>query len=490
MKLSKKNLGKIKADNVIIPDESLFGLPEKVLQFGTGVLLRGLPDYFIDKANREGFFNGRIVAVKSTGIDVAEFDARDCLYTLQVIGVENGHSVDERMICAAISRVLAAGKDWDEVLEVARSPHLQVVISNTTEVGITLKADDAVSLMPPDSYPGKLLAVLYERYKAFNGAGDCGLVIIPTELIADNGEKLRAIVLKLAALNQLEVPFISWLENHNHFCNSLVDRIVPGHPPPERRVILEETLGYQDDLSIVAEAYCLWAIAGDEKIKNVLSFYKAHNGVVITPDIALFRELKLRLLNGSHTLCCAVAFLAGFDTVKAAMDDRVFYKFIEQLMYREIIPAMPGDIDTETAGKFAASVLDRFLNPGIAHHWINITVQYSTKMKLRVVPLLLNHYKKKKVPPGCFVLGFAAFIRFMKVGSTGQTGCEGSANGLMYPIKDDHADLFAEAWSNPDLAKVVELILSDTRLWDNNLSLLNGFQTQVTEALLEITTQA
>src|SRR4028118_430730 len=86
------------------PEANLFSLPEKVLQFGTGVLLRGLPDYLIDKANRQGVFNGRIVVVKSTdGGDLTAFARQDNLYTLGIRGVEDGHTVEENVIPASIS---------------------------------------------------------------------------------------------------------------------------------------------------------------------------------------------------------------------------------------------------------------------------------------------------------------------------------------------------------------------------------------------------
>jgi Mannitol-1-phosphate/altronate dehydrogenases len=91
MKLSGYNLKNIEAQDVVMPPASVFDLPEKVLQFGTGVLLRGLPDYFIDKANRQGLFNGRVVVVKSTTTgDTSAFDKQDGLYTLCVRGLENG----------------------------------------------------------------------------------------------------------------------------------------------------------------------------------------------------------------------------------------------------------------------------------------------------------------------------------------------------------------------------------------------------------------
>ena len=76
----------------------MFHLPERVLQFGTGSLLRGLPDYFIDKANRQGIFNGRIVVVKSTNKgDSDAFDKQDSLYTLCVRGVDNGKKIEENI---------------------------------------------------------------------------------------------------------------------------------------------------------------------------------------------------------------------------------------------------------------------------------------------------------------------------------------------------------------------------------------------------------
>src|ERR671918_455333 len=104
MILSRYTLKNIHSDLVTVPDETLFELPEKVLQFGTGVLLRGLPDYFIDKANRQGIFNGRIVVVKSTSQgDTSAFDEQDCLYTLCVRGLQNGEKIEENMINSSVS---------------------------------------------------------------------------------------------------------------------------------------------------------------------------------------------------------------------------------------------------------------------------------------------------------------------------------------------------------------------------------------------------
>jgi tagaturonate reductase len=469
MNLSKKELSAIKTPGVVKPGPALFDLPEKVLQFGTGVLLRGLPDFFIDKANRQGVFNGRVVVVKSTDSGGADaFDRQDSLYTLCVRGIEGGKSIEENIINSAISRVLSARSQWLDILQLAHNPEMQLIISNTTEVGIQLVEEDSIRNTPPISFPGKLLAFLYERYQTFKGSPDSGMVIIPTELIVDNGKKLAAIVKELASLNKLEPAFTAWLEQHCRFCNSLVDRIVPGKPDAAALQQLQHDLGYTDELLAISEVYRLWAIEGDEKVQSVLSFAAADAGVIIKPDIGIYRELKLRLLNGTHTLSCGLAVLAGFPTVKSAMDDAAFAAFVTDLMLKDIAPAIPYDLPLAEARDFGLQVLDRFRNPQIQHQWISITMQYSSKIKMRVVPVLLRHYEQHNTPPAYMTLGFAAYLLFMR--------------GLSGPVTDDKAAFYAGLWKQ-EPAAVVSTVLQDTALWGADLSALPGFGAAVLEQL-------
>ncbi|MGH2647388.1 MAG: tagaturonate reductase, partial [Ginsengibacter sp.] len=365
MKLSRYNLKNISSEKVIKPDEEVFDLPEKVLQFGTGMLLRALPDYFIDKANHLGVFNGRIVMVKTTSKgDATAFDKQDGLYTLCERGFLDGEKIEDNIISASISRVLIAQNEWRQVLACAHNKELKIIISNTTEVGIKFVKDD-IRLHPPSSFPGKLLAFLYERFIAFNGDEDSGFVIIPTELIEDNGKKLESIVLELAHLNSLDDDFIEWLEHHNYFCSSLVDKIVTGMPGDKIKKELENDLGYTDKLLTVSEAYSLWAIEGNDTIKNILSFAEADDGIIIEPNIDLYRELKLRLLNGTHTITCGLAFLAGYNTVQEAMEDKITFAFINNLIKNEIAPSIPYEIDDTVKQNFISKLLDRFRNTHI-----------------------------------------------------------------------------------------------------------------------------
>jgi tagaturonate reductase len=484
MTLSKFNLKNIQGGAAV--PEGVFDLPEKVLQFGTGVLLRGLPDYFIDKANRQGIFNGRIVVVKSTsGGDSAAFEKQDGLYTLCVRGLENGTAVEENSICSAISRVLSAKDEWAAVLKCAHNPEMQVIISNTTEVGIELVKED-IHHHPPASFPAKLLAFLYERYKAFDGSSQCGMVIVPTELITDNGKKLESIVFELAHLNSLEASFIEWLEKHNTFCNSLVDRIVPGKPDAAAKQKLEEQLGYQDELITMSEVYRLWAIEGDEKAASVLSFAAADSGVVITSDITVFKELKLRMLNGTHSLSCGVAFLSGITSVKEAMDNDTISSFIKKLMTAEIAKAIPYPLPQEEAQAFAAKVLDRFANPSIVHHWINITLNFTQKLEMRIVPVLQRYAELYKSVPEHMALGFAAYIVFMHPVKKDGDLYYGSLDGKDYPVKDVKAAYFYEQWNNFAPQQLVQNVLSNTGLWNTDLASIPGFAEKVTENVEDI----
>jgi len=486
MWLAKTNLKNIQAAKSILPDQALFELPEKVLQFGTGVLLRGLPDYFIDKANKQGIFNGRVVVVKSTdGGDATVFDKQDGLYTICVRGLEDGKKQEENIVCSAISRVLSAKSGWNKILECAHNPEMKIVISNTTEVGIQLVQDD-IRRHPPVSFPGKLLAFLYERYKAFDGSKKSGMVIVPTELIVDNGKKLEAIVTELAHLNGLEENFIDWLEKSNSFCSSLVDRIVPGKPAKELKQAIENETGYRDDLMLMTEVYRLWAIEGNDQIAGILSFAVADKGVVIAEDINLFRELKLRLLNGTHTLSSGVAFLSGLGTVKNAMDNFQMHEFIKLLMQSEIASAIPYKTTTSQTEEFSVNCLDRFRNPFIEHQWLSITVQYSSKIKLRVVPVLLQYYLLYNKIPENIVTGFAAFIYFMKAVKEAKGIYYGRFEGTDYPITDDKAFYFYEKWQNvqPDL--IAASVLRDVSMWGYDLTSLAGFADAVQEKINDI----
>jgi tagaturonate reductase len=384
-----------------------------VLQFGTGVLLRGLPDYFIEKANQKGIFNGRIVVVKSTvNGDVSSFQEQDNLYTLSIRGIKNGQNVNENIICSAISKILHANTQWSDVLNSAADPSIQIIISNTTEAGLQY-VEEKLTHVPSLSFPGKLTQCLYHRFIKLGHAPESKIVVLPTELLTDNGFLLKQIIEKLIHFNDYPKSFGEWVNQKVIFCNTLVDRIVPGKLSNEHQQILLEKYGYTDSNAIMCEPYALWAIEGGQEVRDLLSFSSVNEEIKIVPDISQFKELKLRILNGSHTLLCAKAIAEGFETVFLAMSNPIFRKYAEELIFEEIIPSLPAEIKKEDKLSFAKDVIDRFSNPNIEHKWTSIAVQYPMKLTIRVLPLLKLYAQNTGVSPTKMVECIKEVLHFL-----------------------------------------------------------------------------
>ncbi len=444
--------------------------PETILQFGTGRFLRAFAGSFVHRAQRGGYAGG-ICAVQSTGRMVAQALTRqgDC-YTLWTRD-SSGESTE---VIHALSRTLAAQDDWDGILEVARSETLQVVISNTTEVGLTLDPDDSIMGNPPRSFPGKLARVLYERGRHFAWSLACGLIILPCELVQDNGQRLRCAVLEMARHTSLDPQFVPWLKTSIVFCNTLVDRIVPGTPPAQDQQAMEKRLGFCDPMMITAEHYRLWAVEGPPRLKRCLGFAEANPGIIVDKDITHYRVRKIRLLNGGHTLSVPLGILAGHNTVLDNMTSTHMAQFIEALLREEIGPTL--DVDPETVAPYISDVLTRWRNPHLVHRLVDITLQATTKMRHRVMPTVRAYYERFGTTPRRTALGFAAYLLFMQCQQASSDVFKTVWQGSAYPVHDDEAAYFRALWqASAGIKDLVTEVCSNVRLWGLNIAALPGW---------------
>ena len=464
-----------------MPPPTAIGLPERAVQFGTGAFLRGFIDYFIDAANRQGVFGGSVVAVGSTqsGRD-ALLNDQHCLYTLAIRGLERGVPMERHRVVASVSRAISAAGQWAAVLDVARNSNIALVFSNTTEIGITLDENDRADLDPPRSFPGKLTRFLYERATAFDYDVARGLVVLPCELLENNGTQLGEIVRALSTRWRLGPRFEQWLDHGVVFCNTLVDRIVTGAPAADDAVRLREQLGYDDRLITVCEPYRLFAIEGDAALRSRLGFATADPGIVVTPDISAFRERKVRVLNGAHSAMAPVALLCGLETVRDAMEDERVGAFVRDIMLDEIVPTLTVD----GGEQFADSALERFANPFIHHALIDITLQATTKLRIRVVPSILAFHQRTGQIADGLAFAFAAHLLFLRGGVQGDRRARGQA----VPA-DGAGDGVRALWrridadTNEALGALVERVCADASLWGADLSRVPGFVRVVSDHL-------
>jgi tagaturonate reductase len=458
-------------------------LPERAVQFGTGALLRGLIDYFLDAANRQGRFLGRVVMVSSTGSgrDTLLAD-QDHLFTLAVQGLERGVPVEHYRVIGSVSRALSAVDQWQEVLACARNPELQLVFSNTTEIGITLDEGDGPDDVPPRSFPGKLARFLLERALAFDYDPARGVVVLPCELIEENGSTLRSIVLAHAERWGVDPRFAEWIRTSVPFCDTLVDRIVPGAPDAEGRSRLEATLGYRDEMLTTAEVYRLFAIRTDDTLRARLRFAGADDGIVLTPDVRPYHERKVRILNGGHTLIAPVALMAGLDSVADAVEDPLVGRYLRHVLFRELVPSL----EVDGGERFAHETLERWANPFLRHALFDITLQATMKMRVRVVPSILRFARAYGRAPEGVALGFAAHILFLR----GDLQRQRAAEAFSVP-PDGHAAAIADRWRETgadadSVARLGDSVCADTRLWGEDLSRVTGFAALVSGWLVRL----
>lgn len=415
-------------------------MKETILQFGTGNFLRGFADYFIDALNKQGLYDGEIVVVSPTNSkSVEKINAQKGRYNLILRGIDNGSEVCERTEINSISRAINPYEDFNGFLSLAKNPDLRFIISNTTEAGISF--DDACKLTdkPAGSFPAKLTQFLYERYKS----GLKGFVILACELIDNNGKELEKCVLKYAEKWQLGNDFIEWVKNENTFCNTLVDRIVTGYPKDEAEQIFDE-IGYRDDLLDTAEPYHLWVIEGD--FEDELPLQKAGFNVIWTDNVAPYKKMKVRILNGSHTSLVFPSLLCGVESVGESLKDKQLNTFLNTCLFGYILPMLD---DTDDNKQFAKAVLERFENPYIRHLWKSISLNSVSKFTARVSPTI-NDYLSENIIPKPLALSLACLIEYYKTNE----------------VTDDKTAV--DYIKNNDIKN----ILSNTDLWGQDLSIM------------------
>lgn len=462
--------------------------PVKVLQFGEGNFLRGFVDYMIDVANEKKVFDGNVVIVKPIEFgNLDKFRAQENQYTLSLRGNIDGKTVVENRMITCISDAVSAIEDYEDYAAYAKCETLRFIVSNTTEAGIVFDETDRFEAKPPKTYPGKLTKFLFERYQFFHGAKEKGLVLIPCELIENNGGMLKKSILQFADLWKLEEGFQDWIENACIFCSTLVDRIVTGYPKEEAQKMWEE-FGYEDDLLNTAEIFGLWVIESDRDISEEFPLDRAGLPVIFTDNQKPYRERKVRILNGAHTAFVLASYLKGNDYVKESMEDVTVREFMMDTIFDEVIPTL--SLPEEECKSFANSVIDRFENPFIKHALLSISLNSVSKWKSRCMPSLLGYVEKFGKLPKHLTFSLAALMRFYTGTQIRENALIGHRGEEEYKILDDLEVLqFFAANSDKTAREFTQAFLSHTKFFGQDLTKVKDLAEAVSNALEEIRTK-
>ena len=459
--------------------------PVKVLQFGEGNFLRGFVDYMIDIANERGCFDGDIVLVKPIEFGTLErLRNQECQYTVSLRGIVDGEPAVLNRIVTSVADTVASHEEYDRYSEYAKLDTLRFIVSNTTEAGIVYEESDRLEMCPPCSFPGKLAKFLYERYKYFDGAYDKGLVMLPVELIDDNGIHLKECVLKQADNWGLEEGFKQWLNEACVFTSTLVDRIITGYPAGEDEQLWEEW-GYEDHNIVTGEPFALWVIESEKDISEELPLTKAGLPVIFTDNQKPYTQRKVRILNGAHTSFVLASFLAGNDYVLQSMEDELVYDFMYHTIYDEVIPTLT--LPEEELKEFAEAVITRFKNPYVKHALLSISLNSVSKWRARCMPSLLAYVENTGELPKRLTFSIAALMAFYSSTERQDKVLIGKRDGEEYKIMDDAAVLdFFAANCEKETAEFVNLCLSNVEFWGKDLTEIDGLADQVAGYLGQI----
>lgn len=422
----------------------------KILQIGEGNFLRAFAEHFIQEANEKGIYDGKVAVCqprKNTKV-INALKNQECKYNILLKGRLNGEVINEVKPISCVEKCIDTVGEYDELKRIFCLDSLEIVISNTTEAGISFVDSDKMSESPDVSFPAKVTALLYERFKKGKG----GLVFLPVELIENNGDELKKCIIKYAKLWNLENGFIDYIENECSFCNTLVDRIVTGKAEYKN-----------DECAVACEPYSSWIIEADEKAQKVIPFCSLDMGANFVKSVLPYRERKVKILNGVHTMSVLAGYNAGFKIVRDMVNDETFKAYIDRGLNEEILKTI--DLDENELKTFANSVLERFNNPFIDHKLLDISLNSVAKFKARCLCSLLDYYNKFEKVPSVLSFAFAALINFYE-----------NFENKDYPVNDVESVLDFFRNKHGDL---VFDVLANVDFWGEDLTKIDGLYEKV-----------
>ena len=341
-----------------------------ILQFGTSRFLQAHVDLFVGEALERGEALGRITIVQTTGSPqragrLAALAAPDG-YPVIIRGRRDGREINSRQHVRSVARAISTADGWNEVMRIFRN-EADVVVSNTGDTGYAIGSDDLAASVPL-SFPGKLLALLHDRFHA----GGRGLTVLPCELVSRNGDVLKRLVLDLQAERYPESEFRHWLSSDVVWANTLVDRIVSEPIEPA---------------GAVAEPYALWAI----EHQPGLTLPCRHPDIQVVGDLTPFLKLKLHILNLGHTVLADIWMKEGRredETVREMLRDAGIRQRLLAVYHGEVLPGFAARNLGREAEDYVATTLERFDNPFLDHRLRDIANHHVEKVARRIVDLM------------------------------------------------------------------------------------------------------
>jgi fructuronate reductase len=444
-RLSEATLRQTSADAVDLPATAWAAQSVGILHLGIGAFHRAHQAVFTEDASvASGSTDWGICGVSQRSAAVVDqLRPQDCLY-----GVLQRSADSARLrVVGSVRDVLYAAAEPGRLSEKFVDPAVRIVSMTVTEKGYRRDGTGHLDLADPmtreDLSPGSgrkpfpsgrtAVGQVARGLQARMAANGAPVTVLSCDNLCDNGAVIRRLVLDFcAALPDAEAgPLLDWIESSVRFPSTMVDRIVPATTAPDR-ADARRMLGLSDEGLVVAEPFRQWVIE-DDFAAGRPAWELA--GVEMTADVAPYEAMKLRLLNGTHSMLAYLGALAGYETIAEAVRDDILADAAMRLMQEDVLPTLVSPAGTDLAA-YSREVLDRFANPALRHRTVQVAMDGSQKLPLRLLGTIHDRLTAGETPVWA-CRGVAAWMVYISAGH--------DRLGRALPLDDPLADRLREA---------------------------------------------
>ncbi len=408
-RLNARALGQLPAD-VARPRYDRGALATGIVHLGVGAFQRAHQAMYTEAVLNAGELHWGIVGASLRSPAARDaLKPQDNLYTLAVRGAEG----ERLQVIGAIKDVLVAPDNPEALLRAMCDPAVKIVTLTVTEKGYcydpaTAALDethpdivhDLANPAHPRSVPGFLVEALRRRREARVHS----FTVLCCDNLPHNGRTVAAIVTRFAALR--DTALAGYIANEVAFPSTMVDRITPATTPDDRASI-SGSLGLDDATPVVTEPFSQWVI--EDRFPQGRPDWGIAGAEFVT-DVAPYENMKLRLLNGSHSTLAYLGYLAGYETVSDTMKDANYRRLAEGVMDDAAATLkMPPGADVAA---YKRALMERYANPALRHRTWQICMDGSQKLPQRLLGSIRDRLGAG-APIDRLVMGVAGWMRYV-----------------------------------------------------------------------------
>ncbi|PRX11366.1 UNVERIFIED_ORG: fructuronate reductase [Martelella mediterranea] len=460
------------AADVLRPDYDRSRVEARMCHIGFGAFHRAHQAVYTDDVLRAGGNWGyREIELRGPSAPLRELAERDYLYSV----VENAADGQKARISGAVvdhRHMEDCGPQG--IVNAIADENIALVSITVTEKGYTLGADGGLDFDNPDvkadlanpDQPRSVVGILVAALEARRKAGLPPFTVLSCDNLPSNGHLARRAVIDFARAR--DKALADWIEDNGRFPSTMVDRIVPAMTE-ESYNLLAERIGTEDPAGIVCEPFRQWVIE-DDFVAGRPDWDRA--GATFTNDVVPYENMKLRMLNGSHSFLAYLGYLGGYEAIAETMEDEAYRKAARDLMGKEQIPTLeaPEGIDLDD---YADALIARFQNPAIRHRTWQIAMDGSQKLPQRALQSIAHHLKNGTPCPRLTLL-VAGWIRY--VSGTDE-------NGEAIDVRDPLADKLKTLANGGTAAERVERVVAGSGIFPAALAQDAAFKASLSENL-------